>query len=145
MPKEYTLIGGNGTVVSPLTVTENGTYTAGDSKAFNPVIVNVEGSSSPLSTFAMTATITGSPSCSGLYALDDDGIRNVDTLQEGNESINVIAVDGVCQCVFETTAVITTYSGGISLGEAELDEGVYWTPATITGDCAVTLVGPGVT
>ena len=44
MPKEYTLIGGNGTHVSPLSVTENDTYTAGDSKAFNPVIVNVPAS-----------------------------------------------------------------------------------------------------
>ena len=41
MPKEYTLIGGNGTRVSPLEVNESGTYEAGDSRAFNPVKVNV--------------------------------------------------------------------------------------------------------
>lgn len=45
MPKEYTLVGGTGTDVSPLEVTENGTYKAGDSRAFNPVIVRTGGSS----------------------------------------------------------------------------------------------------
>lgn len=45
MPKEYTLIGGNGTVVSPLEVTEDGDYVAGDSRAFNPVKVRTGGSS----------------------------------------------------------------------------------------------------
>lgn len=49
MPKEYTLIGGNGTRVSPLEVTESGTYEAGDSRAFNPVKVNVPSGSSTLS------------------------------------------------------------------------------------------------
>lgn len=49
MAKEYTLIGGNGTVVSPLEVTESGTYEAGDSRAFNPVKVNVPSGSSTLS------------------------------------------------------------------------------------------------
>ena len=43
MPKEYTLIGGNGTVVSPLEAIEDGTYTAGDSRAFNPVVVRTGG------------------------------------------------------------------------------------------------------
>ena len=46
MPKEYTLIGGNGTVVSPLEATEDGTYTAGDSRAFNPVVVRTGGGGS---------------------------------------------------------------------------------------------------
>lgn len=45
MAKEYTLIGGNGTVVSPLEVTEDGDYVAGDSRAFNPVKVRTGGSS----------------------------------------------------------------------------------------------------
>ena len=58
MAKEYTLIGGNGTVVSPLMVTENGTYTAGDSKAFNPVIVNVEGGGSAYREATLTITNT---------------------------------------------------------------------------------------
>lgn len=49
MPKEYTLIGGNGTRVSPLEVTQSGTYEAGDSRAFNPVKVNVPSGSSTLS------------------------------------------------------------------------------------------------
>ena len=49
MPKEYTLIGGNGTRVSLLEVTESGTYEAGDSRAFNPVKVNVPSGSSTLS------------------------------------------------------------------------------------------------
>lgn len=49
MPKEYTLIGGNGTRVSPLEVNESGTYEAGDSRAFNPVKVNVPSGSSTLS------------------------------------------------------------------------------------------------
>lgn len=49
MAKEYTLIGGNGTRVSPLEVTESGTYEAGDSRAFNPVKVNVPSGSSTLS------------------------------------------------------------------------------------------------
>lgn len=43
MAKEYTLIGGNGTVVSPLEVTEDGDYVAGDSRAFNPVKVRTGG------------------------------------------------------------------------------------------------------
>lgn len=46
MPKEYTLIGGNGTVVSPLEVTEDGDYFAGDSRAFNPVKVRAGGGGS---------------------------------------------------------------------------------------------------
>lgn len=46
MPKEYTLIGGNGTVVSPLEVTEDGDYVAGDSRAFNPVKVRTGGGGS---------------------------------------------------------------------------------------------------
>lgn len=46
MSKEYTLIGGNGTVVSPLEVTEDGDYVAGDSRAFNPVKVRASGSGS---------------------------------------------------------------------------------------------------
>ena len=46
MAKEYTLIGGNGTVVSPLEVTEDGDYFAGDSRAFNPVKVRASGSGS---------------------------------------------------------------------------------------------------
>lgn len=49
MPKEYTLIGGNGTVVSPLEVTEDGDYVAGDSRAFNPVKVRIGGGASTLS------------------------------------------------------------------------------------------------
>lgn len=50
MAKEYTLIGGNGTVVSPLEVTEDGDYVAGDSRAFNPVKVRTgSGGSSTLS------------------------------------------------------------------------------------------------
>lgn len=46
MPQDYTLIGGNGTVVSPLEATEDGTYKAGDSRAFNPVIVRTGGGGS---------------------------------------------------------------------------------------------------
>ena len=46
MPQDYTLIGGNGTVVSPLEVTEDGTYKAGDSRAYNPVIVRTGGGGS---------------------------------------------------------------------------------------------------
>ena len=46
MPKEYTLIGGNGTVVTPLEVTEDGDYVAGDSRAFNPVKVRTGGGGS---------------------------------------------------------------------------------------------------
>lgn len=46
MAKEYTLIGGNGTVVSPLEVTEDGDYVAGDSRAFNPVKVRTGSSGS---------------------------------------------------------------------------------------------------
>ena len=46
MSKEYTLIGGNGTVVSPLEVTEDGDYVAGDSRAFNPVKVRTGGGGS---------------------------------------------------------------------------------------------------
>ena len=43
MGKEYKLTGGNGTTIEELEVTEDGTYTAGDSRAFNPVIVRTGG------------------------------------------------------------------------------------------------------
>lgn len=42
----YTLIGGNGVRVKPLEVQEDGTYKAGDSEAFNPVIVKASGGGS---------------------------------------------------------------------------------------------------
>ena len=59
MAQEYTLIGGNGTIVSPLEVTENGTYTAGDSRAFNPVVVNTGGGgSSDFEKFTVTFDLT---------------------------------------------------------------------------------------
>lgn len=42
----YTLIGGNGVRVKPLEVSEDGTYKAGDSEAFNPVVVKSGGGGS---------------------------------------------------------------------------------------------------
>lgn len=66
MAKEYTLIGGNGTVVSPLEVTEDGDYFAGDSRAFNPVKVRASGS--------------GSSTLSGLTDVDISNPSNGQTL-----------------------------------------------------------------
>ena len=143
MPNEYTLIGGNGTVVSELTVTANGTYKAGDSKAYNPVIVNVEASASPLSTFTMTVTtVSGEPSSYGIYALYNSQITDLSDLlgESAVADFSVIAINGSCSGVLYTKEEITTYSGSIVLGEPVHDEG-YATPVTITGDCAVTLVG----
>lgn len=67
MAKEYTLIGGNGTKVSPLEVTEDGTYEAGDSRAFNPVKVNTGGGG-------------GSSTLSGLTDVDISNPSNGQTL-----------------------------------------------------------------
>lgn len=66
----------------------------------------------------------------------------VGVLQEVSQSdYEVVLVKGSVETDFGTAEPITTYSGDIVVGQYELVDDTYYTPVTITGDCALTLVG----
>lgn len=106
MSKEYTLIGGNGTVVSPLEVTEDGDYVAGDSRAFNPVKVRTGGG--------------GSSTLSGLTDVDltnpTDGQTLVYNATSGKWE------NGSGESVYETLYTFTELNGTfVDQGHSEYD------------------------
>ncbi len=66
----------------------------------------------------------------------------VGVLQEvGQSDYEVVLVKGSVEAEFGTAEPITTYSGDVVVGQYELSDDTYYTPVTITGDCALTLVG----
>lgn len=54
---------------------------------------------------------------------------------------DVVLFKGSIEIEFSTVEPITTYSGDVVVGQYELVDDIYYTPVTITGDCALTLVG----
>lgn len=96
MPKEYTLIGGNGTQISPLEVTEDGTYKAGDSRAFNPVIVRTGGGGSGGGVLIVTYTLTGTSTADGGTATCDHTLAQILSAVDGGMYVvaKIIGADG---------------------------------------------------
>lgn len=137
MAKEYTLIGGNGTHVSPLSVTENGTYIAGDSKAFNPVVVSIDTPLPDYTTAQMSFTLSGEASADVNAAFVTEvengatyGGASIDS--EYHPTLNIVLYKG------KATAVITPGTGTTvtTSGSIEVASG---TTYNITGECAITL------
>ena len=109
MPKEYTLIGGNGTVVSPLEVTEDGDYIAGDSRAFNPVKVRTGGGgSSTLS--GLTDVDLTNPSDGQMLVYDATAQKWVNGSGGGGNLVVHVAVNNGTYTADKTAAEIYPYA-----------------------------------
>ena len=97
-----------------------------------------------LSTVSVTFTTIGSPGASeGTYALvnGEEIVPIYELMNNPMDVFDIILVNGEAQGEFYTIEPVTTYSGAITLGTPEQDGDLYITPFTITGECAVTLVG----
>ena len=137
MPKEYTLIGGNGTKVSPLTVTKNGTYIAGDSKAYNPVVVSIDTSPPDYTTEQMSFTLSGEASADVNAAFVTEGengttyaITSIDS--EYHPTLKVVLYKGKATAVITpATGTTVTVSGSIEAASGNT--------YNITGECSITL------
>lgn len=137
MPKEYTLIGGNGTVVSPLTVTENGTYIAGDSKAFNPVVVSIDTPLPDYTTEQMSFALSGEASADVNAAFVTEGENGVTYAEasidsEYHPTLKVVLYKGKATAVITpATGTTVTVSGNIEAASGNT--------YNITGECSITL------
>lgn len=130
MNKNYTLVGGNGVNVSLLTVTEDGTYVAGDSAAYNPVIV-ATGGPGDFSTATVSITNTaesGSVKLVGPCIVQDALV---------SESSGVSTTGEVTVVLYKGSASVNFNAASVSAATGDI-EGNLSDGYTITGDCAVT-------
>lgn len=100
------------------------------------------GGDSDFSTAQMTLSITGTAFFGEIEVIAND--QMIYALNSAAESgvVTVVLYKGVSsKGTFLTKEPITTYSGDITLDEAELFDEMYETQFTVTGDCSVTLVG----
>lgn len=126
--------GGGGLEAEPLNVTENGTYTADEGKAFNPVTVNVSGGSSDFSTAQVTIVNNGSAECEGsaVYIASYPSGELLDSVfyvDAGNsDTLTCVLYKGL------TPLDVNGWQVTVE-GDAEID-GFF---VIITGNCTITL------
>lgn len=131
----YVHLSDDGTLVGvePLTVTENGTYTAPTGKAYSPVTVNVSGGGSA------TATLTYSAESSTRFNLlapiivetyaEMSGVPELLYANTDPRTVDVLLYNGASFVRIDNT--VTSMSGDIE----QDDPGYYF----ITGDCSITI------
>ena len=73
-------------------------------------------------------------------SLEPEGVRT----SEGENDTLFLLYKGSAILTFETAAAITEYSGDFNITESEQEDDVWYTTATITGDCEITVTGFGV-
>lgn len=72
-------------------------------------------------------------------SLEPDGLRT----SQGERNTTFLLYKGSAILTFETAAAITEYSGDFNITESEQEDDVWYTTATITGDCEITVTGLG--
>lgn len=127
--------GGGSVTVEQLNVTENGTYTAEEGKAYSPVVVNVEGGSGDLSTATVTVVGLTDPSHCLMPVITVDPEYGIEGVMYrpmmSAQSYETILYKGKCYASFTN---VSSVSGDVEL---DSDSGLY----VITGDCTVTFGG----
>lgn len=131
----YVHLSDDGTLVGvePLTVTENGTYTALTGKAYSPVTVNVSGGG------VATATLTYSATSSTQFNLlaptiietsaEMSGVTEYLNASDNPKTVDILLYNGASYVHIDNT--VTSMSGDIE----EDEDGYYF----ITGDCSITI------
>ena len=118
------------------TPTSKKTYTNGD-------WADVEGGGGggDITTATMTITMGQDTdyASTSLPIIVSDRVELLENVKQSDYEI--VLVKGSVDTEFVTAEPITTYSGDVVVGQYEQEDDDYRTPVTITGDCALTLVG----
>ena len=136
----------DGITVEALSVTENGTYTAQEGKAYTPVTVNVSGGSSDFSTATVTIVNTNGNANLDFYGIVDNSYAQALLKSDGDYLVShswIGETDTTAEFLMIQNSfmiAIPMYEPTItgSASKEYLSEYSEW-DVTITGDCTITI------
>ena len=113
---EYTLVGGTGVKIVPLEVSEAGTYTAGESEAYNPVTVTGGGSGKIAELVDGSITELTAEDLAGITTIRDYAFSSCTSLASVTIPSSVTSIGSVAFSSCTSLASVTIPSSVTSIG-----------------------------